>query len=130
MDARANLEKIANQIDPSGWQSLEREPKYKVKTWPRRRPSNVKQQVVKKRKFKRITTTAEDVTDCQYQPGKCKKPYRLIILRKTVTVLQGELNLFEDIRYLFYITNDRKRSTEQMIHFIVPAAIMKMTSNS
>ncbi len=117
MDARANLEKIANQIDPSGWQSLEREPKYKVKTWPRRRPSNVKQQVVKKRKFKRITTTAEDITECEYQPGKCKKPYRLIILRKTVTVLQGELNLFDDIRYLFYITNDRKRSTEQMIHF-------------
>jgi len=117
MDARANLKKIANQIDPPDWQPLERQPKYQIKTLPRRRPSNVKQQVVKARSFKKITTTAEDITECEYQPGKCKKPYRLIIVRKTITVVQGEQDLFDDIRYLFYITNDRKRSTKQMIHF-------------
>lgn len=117
MDAKPNLVKIANEIDESEWHSLERFPKYEVKTKTRRRPENVKQEVVKKRKFKKIITTSEDVTECDYRPGKCKKTYRLIILRKTFDVVKGDMNLFEDVRYFFYITNDRKRSVEEMIRF-------------
>jgi hypothetical protein len=67
--------------------------------------------------FKKIVTTAEDITECDYRPVKCKKTYRLIILRKTLDVVRGEMNLFDDVRYFFYITNDRKRSANQMIHF-------------
>jgi hypothetical protein len=117
MDARANLVKIANQIDESDWQPLEKQPKYHVKTRPRSKPQNVKQQVVKERKFRKIITKAEDIVECEYRPGKCKKSYRLIILRKTFDVVKGEMNLFDDVRYFFYITNDRKRSIAQMIHF-------------
>ena len=73
MDARANLVKITGQFSEYDWQPLERRPAYPVKTWPRCKPENVKQQVVKKRKFKKITTTAEDVAECEYKPGKCKK---------------------------------------------------------
>ena len=117
MDARANLIEIANQIDPLEWEPLEKQPKYQIKTQPRRKPHNVKQQVVKKRKFKKIQTTAEDVVHLEYRPGKCKKTYRLIILRKTLDVIRGEMNLFEDVRYFFYITNDWKRSNPEMIQF-------------
>jgi hypothetical protein len=49
--------------------------------------------------------------------GQMQKTYRLIILRKTLDVVRGEMNLFEDVRYFFYITNDRKRSANQMVHF-------------
>jgi hypothetical protein len=31
--------------------------------------------------------------------------------------VRGEMNLFDDVRYFFYITNDRKRSANQMVHF-------------
>jgi hypothetical protein len=117
MDARANLVKIADQIDPSDWQPLEKRPKYQVKTRCRRKPENVKQQVVKKRKFKKIKTIAEDVVEFEYRPVKCKKSYRLIILRKTLEVVKGEMNLFDDVRYFFYITNDRKRSILEMVQF-------------
>ena len=117
MDAMPNLIKIADKINPSDWQPLEKRPKHPVKTYPRCKPENVKQKVVKKRKFKKIVTTSEDIAECEYQPGKCKKTYRLIILRKTLDVVKGEMNLFEDVRYFFYITNDWKRSRAQMIHF-------------
>ena len=73
--------------------------------------------MVKKRKFKKIQTTAEDIVHLEYRPGKCKKTYRLIILRKTLDVIRGEMNLFEDVRYFFYITNDWKRSNPEMIQF-------------
>jgi len=117
MDARSNLVKIADQIDEADWQSLEKQPKYEVKTKRRRKPDNVKEQVVKRRKFKKIVTRSEDVAEITYRPGKCEKSYRLIILRKTFDVIKGEMNLFDDIRYFFYICNDWKRSIDEVVHF-------------
>jgi hypothetical protein len=110
-----NLVKIADAV--SGWHRLSRRPKYQVKTRPRRRPENVKQQVVKRRKFKKIRTEAEHVCEFAYRPGKCRKDYRMIVLRKTLKVVKGELELFDDVRYFFYITNDWHRSTAEMIAF-------------
>ena len=117
VDAMANLVKIANEIDKADWQALPKKPKYKVKTRKRCRPENAKQQVVKKRKFKKIQTEAEHYCHFTYQPGKCKKTYRMIVLRKRLKVVKGEMNLFDDVRYFFYITNDWKRSTAEMIQF-------------
>src|SRR5260370_36659714 len=41
----------------------------------------------------------------EYQPGKCGYAHRVVILRKNISVQRGEKVLFEEIRYLFYITN-------------------------
>lgn len=117
MDARPNLVKIANEIQEFEWEPLDRRPGHPVKTQPRRRPENVKQQVVKKRKFKKVKTEAEHVSHFAYRPAKCEKTYRMIVLRKTLKVVQGEMDLFDDIRYFFYITNDWKRSKAEMIQF-------------
>ena len=40
---------------------LERKPKYEVKTRERKRPENVKEQIVKKREFQKIKTVSEQV---------------------------------------------------------------------
>jgi hypothetical protein len=117
MDAMDNLRKTAAEIDEDDWQPLGKKPKHPVKTKPRQKPVNVKQQVVKHRKFKKIRTESEHVCHFAYTPGKCKKAYRMIVLRKTLKVEKGELELFDDIRYFFYITNDWSRSTEQMVQF-------------
>ena len=39
----------------------------------------------------------------EYQPLKCSRPYRLIIVRKNISVQKGERVLFDEIRYFFYI---------------------------
>ena len=116
MDARKNLVKIANQIPESQWQLLEKEPR-KIKTRNRKRPENIKAQVVKKRKFKNIQTECEHITEFEYKPGKCQKAYRMVVLRKKIKELEGERLLFDDIRYFFYITNDRKKTTRQLVEF-------------
>ncbi|MCP3857178.1 MAG: IS1380 family transposase, partial [Actinomycetia bacterium] len=115
--ARANLTKIADTLGPADWQALEKKPRYQVKTKPRRRRSNVKQHVVKKRKFKKIHTEAEHIAQFSYRPGKCNQTYRMIVMKKTLKVIKGEMNLFDDIRYFFYITNDWKNSSETMVRF-------------
>lgn len=117
VDAMPNLVKIANEIDEADWQVLPKKPKYLVKTRKRRRSANVKQQVVKRRKFKKIQTESEHFCHFTYRPVKCEKTYRMIVLRKQLNVIKGNLNLFDDVRYFFYITNDWKRSTADMIQF-------------
>jgi hypothetical protein len=115
MDAMPNLVKMARAIDEADWQVLPKKQKPSVK--PRRRPKNVKQRIVKKRKYKKVQTKAEHVCEFSYRPGKCKKTYRMIVLRKQLSVVRGEMDLFDDIRYFFYITNDWKRSIPEMIQF-------------
>ncbi|MCA1795926.1 MAG: IS1380 family transposase, partial [Desulfobacteraceae bacterium] len=116
MDARKNLVKLADQIPESEWELFKKEPG-EIKTRSRRKPENVKARVVERREFKNLKTECEHVAEFEYRPGKCQKSYRMIVLRKTIKVLKGQYQLFDDIRYFFYITNDDKKSVEQLIQF-------------
>ena len=57
----------------------------------------------------------EDIADIDYQPHKCSQRYRLIIVRKNISVQKGEKVLFDEIRYFFYITNRVDYSPEQIV---------------
>ena len=65
----------------------------------------MKDELVKARGYKRLRLNFEHVTEVEYTPAKAKGTYRLIILRKNISVEQGEDCLFDEIRYFFYITN-------------------------
>jgi len=116
MDARKNLIELAGQIPECEWQTFKK-PTREIKTKHRKRPENIKDKVVKKRKFKNLTTKFEHIAQFDYRPGKCSQSYRMIVLRKTIKVLKGERQLFDDIRYFFYITNDGKKPAEQLVQF-------------
>ena len=66
------------------------------------------------REFKNRKLVGEDLAEIEYQPGKCRRKYRVIILRKNISVQQGEAVLFEEVRYFFYITN-RKDKAEKIV---------------
>jgi len=70
----------------------------------------VKEQIVKERGYKNIRLQSEQVAEFEYQPVKCRKSYRIVVLRKNLSIEKGEEVLFDDVRYFFYITNDRKTS--------------------
>jgi hypothetical protein len=89
-----NLISIADSIAEELWEVLERKPKYKVKTKKREHPENVKERIIKERGFKNIRTISEHVAEFDYRPGKCKKTYRVVVLRKNLTVEKGDLALF------------------------------------
>ncbi len=55
------------------------------------------------------------VAEFEYQPVACKKSYRMIVVRKLVGVDRGQMRLFNEYRYLFYITNDREMTAEQVV---------------
>ena len=107
MDAMPNLVKIAGELPKTAWKRLIREAKYEVQTKERARPENVKKRIVKEREFDNIRLVGESVAEFEYRPGRCRKAYRIVVVRKNLSVEKGEQRLFDDIRYFFYITNDR-----------------------
>ncbi len=46
------------------------------------------------------------MAEFEYQPYACKHAYRMIVVRKNLSVEKGEKWLFDKIRYFFYLTND------------------------
>jgi hypothetical protein len=116
-DAKDNLVKLADKLPKGAWTRLQRPPRYTVKTEERDRPVNVKEQVVKEREFKNICLESEDVAEFDYRPRSCKKTYRMVVVRKNLSIEKGERRLFDEIRYFFYITNDRTMTKEEVIFF-------------
>lgn len=114
-DATENLVARAAERPSIAWSPLERAAKYKVATAPRARPENVKDRVVAERGFKTIRTVHEEVTAFSYQPLQCARPYRLIVLKKKLEVIQGQRLLNEDVRHFFFITNDWKGTPAEIV---------------
>ena len=115
IDAMPNLVAMAAGLAGSAWAWLQRPAKYVVKTAERGRRENIKERVVREREFKNIRLQSEDVAEFRYQPGACRRPYRVIVVRKNLSVEKGERVLFDDLRYFFYITNDEATSAEELV---------------
>jgi hypothetical protein len=115
IDAMPNLLILADDLPAKAWQALKRPPHYEAKTQERRRPANVKEQIVVEREFKNLRLVSEDVAELEYTPTACRKSYRLIVVRKNLAVEKGTQLLFDDYRYLFYLTNDRTTPAAEIV---------------
>jgi hypothetical protein len=58
---------------------------------------------------------SEHVAAVPYRPGKCEKTYRLVIVRKNLSIEKGEATLFPDLRYFFYITTLKDRTAAKVV---------------
>jgi Transposase DDE domain group 1 len=114
-DALPKLKAIAEDLSPQAWQTLPRLPAYTVQTQPRPRPDNVKEAVVKEREFENRRLRSESVAEFSYRPSACNLAYRMIVVRKNISVAKGEKLLFDEVRYFFYITNVMLLKPEQIV---------------
>lgn len=116
-DASEKLVQKAFGLDKRRWSRLPRREKRAGSGDKRRRPANVKERIVVEKEYQNITLQQEDVAEFSYQPGKCKRPYRVIALKKKLSVKRGQMPLWEDIRYFFYITNIEEMSPSDLVYF-------------
>ena len=114
-DARANLIGLADALPARTWTRLKRRPAYTVQTEPRQRPVNVKEDIIVERAFTNLRLEAEAVAEFAYQPVACAKPYRMVVVRKNISVEQGDQHLFDQIRYFFYLTNDHETAAAEVV---------------
>lgn len=98
---------IAQELPSGAWRQLERREKKPIKTEPREKPANVREQVVWERGYKNLKLVREDIAEFPYRPNACKRTYRMVVIRKTIVVEQNQ-GILEgaEQRFHFYITND------------------------
>lgn len=114
-DAIPKLKGLADELAEEEFSELVRRAERVLKTEPRRRPPNVKEEIVTEREYKNIKLKSEEIAEFDYRPSKCKESYRMVTVRKNLSVERGELVLFDEVRYFFYITNDRKLTAEEVV---------------
>lgn len=115
MDACKGFVKRAEELAQKDWKELKRKPKYEVKTKERLKPENIKEQIVREREFKNIKLESEQVAEFEYRPVKCKRTYRMVVVRKNLSIEKGEAVLFDDIKYFFYITTRRDLTAAEVV---------------
>lgn len=116
-EATRNLVDIAESLDKGRWRVLNRPERLSKSGQRRQRPANVRERIVAEKGYKNITLQKEHVAEFSYQPARCKRPYRLIALRKKLAVDRGQVMLLEETRYFFYITNIEEMSPAEVVFF-------------
>lgn len=81
----------------------------------RAKQPRVKEEIVRDREFRNLRLEREDVAEFEHQPTSARRPYRFIVLRKTIVEERGQCCLGTKYRYFFYVTNDRAMTREQVV---------------
>ena len=115
LDAYPNLVKIAEALPTKAWAPLARLPRYEIATEPRRKRARVKEQIVRQKGYLNKKLVGESVAQFRYRPTQCRRSYRVVVVRKNLSVQKGERVLFDDLRYFFYITTRTDWSAQQVV---------------
>lgn len=116
MDAHPNLKGLAGAIAEEDWERFERPPKYTIDTKGRARPENHKEKFIKAKEYKNLRLRSEDISEFDYRPSRyCRTTYRMVVVRKNISVEKGELDLGDETRYFFYITNRRDITAAEVV---------------
>jgi len=118
LDAMPNLVEIADSLEKTAWKPLRRRRSAPPKTAKRRKRPNYKQAIVEQNEYENKQLKREWVAEFDYQPGKCSRSYRVVVVRKEIEVTKGQQWLFDDEPYFFYISNaDRSEKSARQIVF-------------
>ena len=104
LPAHPKLVGIAEELDEVTWRRLRRDGHASKSRRGARKP-RIKQAIIEERGYKNLELEQEEYTEFAYRPIKCSQDYRVVVLRKTINVTQGQTLLIPEIRYHFYITN-------------------------
>lgn len=117
VDAMPNLVKIAEGLENKRWKVLKRREQRPLSGQRRQRPWNFKEEIVGEKGYRNIRLQREHIAEFSYRPTKCQRSYRMIVLRKSLSVEEGQMRLWDEVRYFFYITNRADLSTAEVVWF-------------
>jgi hypothetical protein len=115
IDSHPSFVHRGESLPDSIWKPLKRKARKKSK---RRRRRNTKQEKVIEREYQDFKLTGEDVAEIPYTPRKARGEYRMVILRKTINVEEGQRLIESRVKYHFYVTNvSPRRLTARQVVF-------------
>ena len=115
-DAQPALVARAEALEADAWRRLERRPRHTAPAGrTRSRRPDEKGRIVRERGYVNKRLNHEDVAEYDYRPAKCRKTYRMVVVRKNISRMKGELSLVDEIRHFFYITTRRDLSAAEVV---------------
>ena len=75
----------------------------------------MKARIVRERGYVNKRLNYEDVAEYDYRPAKCRKTYRMVVVRKNISKMKGDLTLLEEVRHFFYVTTRRDLSAAEVV---------------
>ena len=90
MDAHPKVVNLAEALPEETWKPLKRLPRHEIATARRRKPERVKESIVRFKGYENKVLIGEDIAEIEYQPRECSRAYRLLIVRKSISVQKGE----------------------------------------
>ena len=115
MDASPKLVGLADLIADDDWRLLARDSRFVDEDDEREKARRFKEEVIKERGFRHLELECEHYAEFPYRPVACDRDYRLVVVRKTILVSQGEATLFPETRYFFYISNHADVDAREII---------------
>ncbi len=117
MDCNDTMRRHAEALDEAAWSRLQRPVAYdNITGQTRQREPDHKAAIVHERGYLNLALNFEDVAEFDYQPGKCDRPYRVVVVRKNISKTRGDHVLFDEIRYFFYITTRRDLTAAEVVY--------------
>ena len=105
-DANKKLTEIAENLAKTSWKPLQRASSPTPPERARAKRENAKEAFVVAKGYENQKLQAESYAEFEYRPGKCKRSYRMVVVRKEIDVTRGQQLLFSKDKYFFYITNE------------------------
>ena len=102
----------ASSTDDELYHELARRAERAIKTQPRQAARNVKDASCGPGASRCCAPPERTSASSTYRPGACRADYRVVALRKNLSVERGENVLFNEYRWFFYITNRREATVE------------------
>ena len=115
-DAKANLIKAAENQDDDLYHELAAKAERELQTRLWARPTNVKDEIVRERGYKTIRPKTQEVVEFSYRPRACTQDYRVIALRKNLSIERRTEVLFDEYRFFFFITNNWQLTAAEVIN--------------
>jgi len=116
-NASPNLVQKAESLPKNRWKKFNSVRERAIKTKARAKKKNVKKSAIEKRKYLNQERVREYVAEFPYRPGKCKKDYRMIVVKRVIKVTKGQLRFEDKVKYFFYITNITDMSPGEIVYF-------------
>jgi hypothetical protein len=107
-DAKPNLVNLAESLGNDAWKPLKRRHGEEPTTARRAKRPNYKQGIIEENEYLDKRLIGEWISEFEYQPGNCNRPYRMVAVRKLIETARAGERLFEEYAYFFYITNESK----------------------
>lgn len=117
-DAMRSLVARAEDLEDHAYRDLVRpaEAAFDEARVERAKQPRVKDATIIERGYRNLRLFNEEIAEFEYRPGPCARPYRFIVLRKSIVEERGQRCLDTMYRYYFYVTNDAEMTAEQVVH--------------